>query len=157
VAAPLKALSHTHQVPVRAVWAVLIAAVSFGVIGWIISRGAPFSVGVVVGTAATLMLLVVYLIATASTIKLLFFSGSRSVSRWEIIIPAAGLLVLGYAIWRNLYPFPVGSAWWGPGLFIAALMGVMVTVVIRADVAKKVGDKPIRNEGLEDGPVITSR
>ncbi|MGY4650134.1 amino acid transporter [Mycobacterium sp. URHB0021] len=155
-AAPLNALSQTHQVPARAVWAVLTAAVSFGVLGWIISRGAPFSVSVVVGTAATLMLLVVYLMATASTIKLLFFSGSRAVSKWEIIIPAAGLLVLGYTIWRNLYPFPVGSAWWGPGLFIAALAGVLVTVVIRADVAKNVSAKLIENDGLEDGSVITS-
>ena len=155
-AAPLNALSNTNQVPARAVRAILIAAVSLGVIGWIISRGAPFSVSVVVGTAATLMLLVVYLMATASTIKLLFFSRSRTVSRWEIIFPASGLLVLGYTIWRNLYPFPVGSAWWGPGLFIAALVGALVTVVVRSDVAKKAGAKLIENNGLTSDSVMTN-
>jgi hypothetical protein len=154
-AAPLNALSNTHQVPARAVGAVLIAAVSFGVIGGIISQGAPFSVSVVVGTAATLMLLVVYLMATASTIKLLFLSGSGTVSKWEIVMPASGLLVLGYTIWRNLYPFPLGSAWWGPGLFIAALVGALVTVVVRADVAKNAGAKLIENKGLTSDSVMT--
>jgi amino acid transporter len=155
-ASPLNALSNTHKVPARAVGAVLIAAVSFGVIGWIVSRGAPFSVSVVVGTAGTLMLLVVYLMATAGTIKLLFFIGSRTVSKWEIIIPASGLLVLGYTIWRNLYPFPVGSAWCGPGLFIAASVGVLATVVIRTDVAKKAGTKLLENKELTSDPGSTT-
>ncbi|MFI2206421.1 hypothetical protein ACH47Z_37785 [Streptomyces sp. NPDC020192] len=56
-------------------------------------------------------------------------------------------VVLGYTMFRNVYPFPSGSAWWGPGLFL----GVAVTAIgiaARPAVARRAGELLTRDEGL---------
>ena len=54
----------------------------------------------------TLILLFVYILATIGAMKLLWFSGPAKVAAWQIVIPIGALLVLGYTIYRNIWPYP---------------------------------------------------
>jgi hypothetical protein len=60
--------------------------------------------------------------ATVDMVKLVFFSGDTSVPRWQIAIPILGIIVLGYTLFRNVWPLPTevagwGRAWRSPGSF----------------------------------------
>jgi amino acid transporter len=67
------------------------------------------------GTIGTLILLVAYVLATLGVTWLLFFQRKMAVRNWEIVIPIATLVVLGYTIYRNVWPYPKsGPAHWFP-------------------------------------------
>jgi hypothetical protein len=67
----------------------VIALVDAAVFG-----GAPFDLFSWSGTIGTLILIVVYVLATVGAVRLLFFSGPPRVNRAEIVIPVLALLVL---------------------------------------------------------------
>ena len=77
---------------------IAVAALAFG--------AKPFDVFVWSGVIGTLILLFVYILATIGAMKLLFFSGPAKVAAWQIVIPIGALLVLGYTIYRNVWPYP---------------------------------------------------
>ena len=66
------------------------------------------------GTIGTLILLLVYALATIGAAKLSFFSGERRVAAWEIVVPFLALVVIGYTLFRNVYPYPTEAARWYP-------------------------------------------
>ncbi|MBC7596426.1 MAG: APC family permease, partial [Kineosporiaceae bacterium] len=144
----LGTVSVKHQVPARAVGVLVAFIAVFLIVGALIFQAAPFDVGVVGGTAGTLILLVAYFMANLGSIKLLFFSGQKTVSRWEITFPILGLIVLGYTMFRNVFPFPVGAAWWGPGVFLALVVMSLVWVLARPSAARKAGLLLMNDEGL---------
>ncbi len=75
----------------------------------------PFDTFLWSGTIGTLILLVAYVLATIGCIKLLFIDRKMKVPAWEVVIPGAALLMLGYTIYRNVYPYPSeGPARWFP-------------------------------------------
>ena len=114
-------------------------------------RGDPFGLFVGAGVIGTLILLVVYVLATIGMVKLVFFSGESKVRNWEIVIPVLGIIVLGYTLFRNVYPFPSGSAWWGPGTAVVWLaIGLIGAFVLPG--AARAGMMLMRAEGLA-GPV----
>ena len=76
----------------------------------------------------TLILLVAYVLATVGCIKLLFIDKKMSVPAWEIVIPLAALLMLGYTIWRNVIPFPDANP--GRALVIVAFGWVLLVAVL---------------------------
>ncbi len=120
----LATVSSSEQVPAYAAGAVAAGVLAVVVVGWIVSRGNPFQVFLQAGTAGTLILLIAYLLATAGCARLLFVGSGRhahGVPMWQAVVPIAGLAVLGYTIWRNLVPLPIGAAWWGVGTFLVAL------------------------------------
>jgi hypothetical protein len=100
------------------------------VLGWSVFGVAPFDLFVASGTIGTLILLLVYTLATIGAAKLLFFSGERRVAAWEVVVPFLALFVIGYTLLRNVYPYPTDAAAWYP--IIAALWvvaGILVTFV----------------------------
>ena len=117
-------------------------------LGWAGLRAAPFDVFTISATAGTLILLVAYVLATLGAVKLLFFSGDGAVSRWEVVIPVLGLALLGYTLYRNVIPWPSGSALWGPGLAIAVLALVVMVVAARPSAARDAGAKLLRQQGF---------
>lgn len=145
----LGTVSTRHNVPARAVLALVIGSVVFLIIGAMLGGG-PFDVGIVAGTAGTLVLLVAYFMTCLGSIRELFFSGNQSVAKWEIVIPVLGLLVLGYTMFRNIYPFPEGSAWWGPGVFIAVVVIAAISPMVRPSLARRAGELLTRSEGLSN-------
>jgi amino acid transporter len=85
------------------------------------------------GTIGTLILLIVYLVTTLGAIRLLFFTPPVSLRRWELIVPVLALVVLGYTVFRNVLPYPTGSAAAFPivaGGWI--LLGVLAVLIVPA-------------------------
>ena len=109
---------------------------------------APFDLFVASGTIGTLILLLVYALATVGAARLLFFSGERLVAAWEVVVPFLALVVIGYTLFRNVYPYPTDAAAWYP--VIAALwvvVGVVITLA-RGAATRRAGERLMANEGL---------
>src|SRR5918997_1877016 len=152
--APLGAVSPTNGVPVRSTAAIALAVYVVIALGWFVFGVAPFDLFVASGTIGTLILLLVYALATIGAARLLFLSGGRLVAAWEVVVPFLALLVIGYTLFRNVYPYPTDAAAWYP--IIAALwvaVGLFVTFV-RAAATRRAGERLMAEEGLpsEAGP-----
>jgi len=115
---------------------------------WFILRGDPFTLFVESGVIGTLILLVVYVLATIGMTRLVFFSGQTPVRRWEIVIPVLGIIVLGYTLFRNVWPLPAGVNWWGPSVAIAWLVIGIAGVLTRPAATRKAGEMLMRADGL---------
>jgi amino acid transporter len=146
--APFKRVSAKHGVPHVSVAVVAIVVYVLIAAAWFVLRAKPYDLFVTSGTTGTLILLVAYVLATIGAIKLLFFTGERRVAGWEIVVPVLALVVLAYTLFRNIFPFPEGAAWWGPGLSIAWLVVALVAVLARPAAAVRAGELLSRSEGL---------
>jgi amino acid transporter len=100
------------------------------------------------GTIGTLILLVVYLLASIGCIMLVFVRHKLAVPRWEIVIPIAGLVVLGYTLYRNVWPYPTGDAAWFPVTAGVWLVVAIVAVVAAPRTARKLGEALAAREGI---------
>ena len=147
---PALAKIHTqHRVPHVAAGASVLIVIVLEAVALIVFQTPSLDLFVNSGTAGTLILLVAYGLATVGAIKLLFFSGSAQVRRWEIAIPIIALLFLGYTIFRNLIPLPEGGALWGAGLAAATVVIVLAVVLARPAAAARAGRLLTQSEGLE--------
>ena len=157
--AALARVSSTRRTPVAAAVAVGVAAAVLEIVLWLIYRtdlptsspdyvATSLSVFANAGVIGTLILLVAYVLASIGVIRLLFLSGERTVPTWEAVIPVAGLIVLGYTLYRNVYPFPQGKAWVPPGLAAAWLLAGLAFVLAAPGVARRAGEKLTADEGL---------
>jgi hypothetical protein len=63
-----------------------------------------------------------------------------------------GIVILGYSLFRNVYPFPTGIGWWGPGTAFAWLLFGVIWSFARPGAAMRAGAALMRVEGL-GGPV----
>src|ERR671926_1026482 len=125
---PLGTVSSRSGVPGRATAGIVIAVYVMIALGWFAFGVAPFDLFVASGTIGTLILLLVYALATIGAAKLMFFSGERQVAAWEVVVPFLALVVIGYTLLRNVYPYPTDAAAWYP--IIAALWviaGIAIT------------------------------
>ena len=60
-------------------------------------------------------LLVAYLLATVGMTLLVFVRRKMpSVPLWQVVVPIAAVVVLGYTLYRNVYPYPKGDGAWFP-------------------------------------------
>jgi amino acid transporter len=148
--APLGAVSAGNGVPVRSTAAVAIAVYVVIGLGWFVLGVAPFDLFVASGTIGTLILLLVYALATVGAARLLFFSGERRVAAWEVIVPLLALLVIGYTLFRNVYPYPTDAAWYPVIAAVWVAAGVLVTFV-RTAATRRAGERLMAEEGLAAG------
>jgi amino acid transporter len=164
--ARLATVSERRRTPTVATLAVVLAAYVIIAFTWFVLGGDPFTLFLESGTIGTLILLVVYVLATIGMVKLVFFSGSDSaaerraggsggpppragtVRRWELIIPVLGIIVLGYTLFRNIWPLPTGVAWWGPAVTIAWFVVGIAGVLARPAATRRAGHLLTRSEGL---------
>src|SRR5215211_6433151 len=149
---PLGTVSSRSGVPVRSTAAVAVAVYVIIVLGWSVFGVAPFDLFVASGTIGTLILLLVYALATVGAAKLLFFSGERLVAAWEVVVPFLALVVIGYTLFRNVYPYPTDATAWYP--VIAALWvvaGILVTFV-RSAATRRAGERLMAEESLAPSP-----
>jgi hypothetical protein len=63
-----------------------------------------------------------------------------AVPMWQIIVPIAAMLVLGYTLYRNVYPYPTGDGHWFPIVAGAWLVVAVIAVVVAPRTARKLGD-----------------
>ena len=149
---PLGIVSARNGVPVRSTATVAVAVYVIIILAWFVLGVAPFDLFVASGTIGTLILLLVYALATIGAAKLLFFSGGRLVAAWEVVVPFLALVVIGYTLFRNVYPYPTDAAAWYP--IIAALWviaGILVTLV-RSAATRRAGERLMAEEGLAPSP-----
>jgi len=101
------------------------------------------------GTIGTLILLVVYVLASVGCIMLVFVRHKLPVPMWQIIVPIAGLVVLGYTLYRNVWPWPAGSAAWIPSVAGIWLVVAVIVVIFAAGTARKLGAALAAREGIK--------
>jgi amino acid transporter len=146
--APLGTVSSRSGVPARSTAAVVIAAYAITALGWFAFGVKPFDLFLASGTIGTLILLLVYALATIGAAKLLFLSGERQVAAWEVVVPFLALLVIGYTLFRNVYPYPTEAERWYPIIAAAWIVdGVLITFV-RYAATRQAGERLVAEEGL---------
>jgi amino acid transporter len=101
------------------------------------------------GTIGTLILLVVYVLASIGCIILVFVRHKLPVPTWQIIIPIAGLVVLGYTLYRNVWPYPTGDGRWFPVTAGVWLVAAIVAVIVAPGTARKLGTALAAREGIK--------
>jgi|HubBroStandDraft_2_1064218.scaffolds.fasta_scaffold18633_1 amino acid transporter len=101
------------------------------------------------GTIGTLILLVAYVLASLGCIMLVFVRRKLTVPMWQIVIPIAGLVVLGYTLYRNVIPYPTsGAAEWLPVVCGAWLVVALIAVIVAPRTARKLGAALAAREGI---------
>ena len=118
------------------VWATLVIVATAGVIAAIqagvAAQPAAFNSFLWSGTIGTLILLVVYVLASVGCIMLVFVRHKLPVPTWQIVVPIAGLIVLGYTLYRNVIPYPTGDAAWFPVVSGIWLAVAVIAVIFAA-------------------------
>lgn len=148
---PLGAVSAGNGVPTRSTAAVAIGAYATIAAGWFLLGVSPFDLFVASGTIGTLILLLVYALATIGAARLLFFSGERRVAAWEVVVPFLALMVIGYTLLRNVYPYPSDAAKWYPVIAaVWVVVGIIITFVRHA-ATRRAGERLMAGEGLAAG------
>ena len=98
----------------------------------------PFDTFLWSGTIGTLILLVAYVLATIGCIKLLFVDRKMAVPMWEVVIPLAALVMLGYTMWRNVIPYPEDDpARWFPVVAFGWVLLVAVVMIASPGLARR--------------------
>ncbi len=144
----LSGVSAQRRTPIVSTGAVVLTAYLIIAFTWFILRGDPFTLFAESGTIGTLILLAVYVVATIGMVRLVFFTGQTAVRQWEIVIPVLGVIVLGYTLFRNVWPLPTGVAWWGPSVAIGWIVAGLAWVLARPAATRRAGELLMRAEGL---------
>jgi amino acid transporter len=135
--------------PVWATFAVTAMAAVIVIVETAVSAHADaFNTFLWSGTIGTLILLVVYVLATVGCIMLVFVRRKLPVPMWQVIVPIASLVVLGYTLYRNVYPYPTGTASWFPitsGIWLGV---VIIAVIFAPGTARKLGAALAAREGI---------
>jgi amino acid transporter len=100
------------------------------------------------GTIGTLILLVVYVLATLGGTILVFVRRKLPVPMWQIVVPIAALVVLGYTLYRNVVPYPTGAGRWFPVVSGAWLLAAVLAVVFAPRTARRLGAALAAREGI---------
>ena len=146
--AGLAAVSPSTNTPILAAVTVVVGMCLVIVVFATAFDARPFDVFFYSGTIGTLILLVAYVLATLGAIRLVFFTGNPRVRRWEILVPLLALVVLGYTLARNVFPYPAGAAGWLPVVCVLWLLVPIVLVVTRPQIARRAGEQLTNEEGL---------
>jgi amino acid transporter len=139
--------------PVIATFVVAAAAVVIFAVYVAVSAdraGVTFNAFLWSGTIGTLILLVVYVLATIGMSRLVFVQRKLpGVPMWQVAIPVAAIIVLGYTLYRNVWPYPTGDGRWFPivgGIWLAV---AVVGVIVAPGTARRLGEKLAAREGIK--------
>jgi len=148
-----RGLGQSHSRWGTPAWATLVVvlatAIIVGIQAAVAASPAAFNSFLWSGTIGTLILLVVYVLASIGCIILVFVRHKLPVPTWQIIIPIAGLVVLGYTLYRNVIPYPTGDSAWFPVVAGVWLAVAVVAVIVAAGTARKLGAALAAREGIK--------
>jgi amino acid transporter len=92
------------------------------------------------GAIGTLILLVAYVLATVGMVLLVFVRRKMpSVPMWQIIVPVAAVVVLGYTLYRNVWPYPAGDQHYFPMVAGGWLVVAIIAVIAAPRTARRLG------------------
>lgn len=102
------------------------------------------------GTIGTLILLVAYLLTTIGAIRLFFVQRRMAIPAWQIVIPLAAIVLLGYTLYRNVIPYPAwgSSTFWLPVVSGGWLLVGIVAVLAAPATARRMGVKLTEAAGI---------
>ena len=134
-------------------WATLVVvaatALIVGIEAGVAAQPAAFNSFLWSGTIGTLILLVAYVLASIGCIMLVFVKHKLPVPMWQIVVPIAGLVVLGYTLYRNVIPYPTGDSAWFPAVAGAWLVVAIIAVIVAPRTARKLGAALTAREGIK--------
>ena len=122
-------LTEDEGIPARAVLVTAGTIIGVELFTWIVLRADSLTVFIQAGETGVLLILIAYLLATLGMGRMVFVQGNRTVPRWQVVIPIAGLLLLVVTLLSNVIPFPTGVDLWSPCL---AAAWVVVALVVMA-------------------------
>ncbi len=138
--------------PVGAAVTVFSVAVLIVVIFAWLFRSAPGGEFGYLGTMGTLFIMTAYMMMVIGATVHFFVrrppEAAQRVARWEIVIPLAAVVVVGYTVYRNLVPYPTGNSFWVPIATGAWLAVVLAAVVGSPRLARRIGVRLVEDEGL---------
>ena len=149
---PVARLSRENT-PVAALALVMAAGLVIGIFYRLVagSDGAndPYILYFYAATAGTIALLVAYAMVTIGAIRFLFTGETRRVPAWEIVMPLAALVVVGYVVYRQMDPDGVGpGSLWNTSLgLIVPAVGVLLALLL-PQLATNFGRHLSEEEGL---------
>jgi amino acid transporter len=144
----LARVSPRRRTPVAAASAVVVTMYVIIAIAGLALGAEPFDVFLYSGTIGTLILLVAYALATIGAARLVFFTGAPSVPRWQLVVPVLALVVIGYTLYRNVVPYPTGTAAWMPAVCAGWLLVAVAVVLARPQMTRRAGERLTAEEGL---------
>lgn len=100
-------------------------------------------------TIGTIALLVAYALATVGAMRFLFFSGERRAPAWQVIVPLAGLLFVGYVIYKNVVGVAAPYSWF-PYLVAGWLAVALVFVAAIPGLAQRVREGLAGETGMQE-------
>ncbi|MCP9211398.1 APC family permease [Streptomyces sp. NEAU-Y11] len=131
------------------------AALIAGVMGFIIVVCAtvfsarPMDTFLWSGTVGTLLLLVAYALTTVGGIWLLFIRRVMPVAAWQIVFPLGALAILGYTLYRSVFPYPAsGAARWFPVVSGTWVLVAIVAVLAAPAWTRRMGSALAEHEGI---------
>jgi hypothetical protein len=68
-----------------------------------------------------------------------------------VAIPIAAIIVLGYTLYRNVYPYPAGDGHWFPIVAGAWLLLALIGVLVAPGTARRLGTALAASEGINAG------
>jgi len=147
-----RGLGQSHSRWGTPAWATLVVVVATGIIvgieAAVAASPAAFNSFLWSGTIGTLILLVAYVLASIGCIMLVFVRRKLPVPTWQVVIPVAGLIVLGYTLYRNVIPCPTGTPKWFPVVAGAWLVAAVIAVIFAPGTARKLGAALQAREGI---------
>jgi amino acid transporter len=127
--------------PARATAVVTVLVVLIALFAAVVANAKPFDTFLWSGTIGTLILLVAYVLATIGCIKLVFIDRKLDVASWQIVIPLAALVMLGYTMYRNVFPYPPsGPAHWFPIVSFGWVALVAVVMIASPRIARRLSE-----------------
>jgi amino acid transporter len=145
----IAALDRQRGTPYRAAQVLIPAMAVIVLVDWVVFDAVPFDVFLWSATIGTLILIVAYLVTVVGATRYLFFSGRRLVPAWEVVVPLGAMVVLGYTLWRNVWPYPEeGAARWLPVVCAVWLLVGVAIVLARPAASRRAGELLTRSEGL---------
>jgi amino acid transporter len=145
--------------PAYATGMVTALAVAIHVVIFIVSRvtsAAAINAFDWTGAIGTLIILVAYLLATVGMTLLVFVRRKMpNVPTWQIVVPVLAVIVIGYTLYRNVYPYPTGDQHWFPIIAGIWLAVAIVAVIALPRTARKLGEALMSNEGITGEETVT--
>jgi amino acid transporter len=138
--APESALAQTGRfdTPALATGVVTVLVFLIALFCAVVANAKPFDTFLWSGTIGTLILLVAYVLATLGCIKLVFIDRKLDVAAWQVVIPLAALVMLGYTMYRNVFPYPSsGPPHWFPIVAFGWVVLVAVVMIASPGIARR--------------------
>jgi len=143
-------------VPVASLTVVLLVAATAIVCMRIFATSDVTDVFFWAATLGSLALMTAYLLCLTGAIRFLFFTVPRRVRRAEIIIPAAGMLLIAYTLYNNVYPVPDAPYNVFPYVVGAWLMIGFILVLVLPGLAARIGEQFLESETASGDTEVSS-